>query len=294
MSFISENIQKVQDFFIYRDDLYPSLGGGNKARKMMALDKVLKTQGYNAIVTTGGIQSNHCRATAVYCQKYGMECTLVLHGNESEFHRQLGNAKIIRDTNASLNFCDPDEISETMDAAMREYEENSYKPFYLYGGGHTLDGGKAYIDAVVKMVENGFTPAQIYLPTGTGSTQAGILAGISKSGANTKVIGISVGRSKIKAEKEVEEFYHRLCEAYDIPCNGEIIVDDSFLCGGYQKYNDAIENIAKYSLSYYDILLDTTYTGKAFYGMQEILKENPVDGDILFWYTGGMFNYFGV
>ena len=287
-------VQNIEEnLFIYRDDLYPFLGGGNKARKMIALKSTLIAGNYNAIVTTGGIQSNHCRATALFCQKNNLDCTLVIHGEKKEFHEQMGNAKIIRDTNATLIFCTPENISEIMDSSMLEYTKNGFRPFYLYGGGHTLEGGKTYIDEIEKMVETGFVPEQIYIASGTGSTQAGVLAGVSKMRLETKVIGISVGRPKGRAENAVKEFYEKLCETYNITDTGhQIIVDDRFLCGGYQNYNSDISEIVKSSLFKYNVLLDTTYTGKAFYGMLQLLKEKPCNGNVLFWNTGGTYNYF--
>lgn len=287
-------VQLIDDrLYIFRDDLYPVLGGGNKARKMIALHSTLLKGNYNAIVTTGGIQSNHCRATALFCEKYSMNCTLVIHGKENEFHEQMGNAKIIRDTDAKLIFCDPKDISEIMDSTMLDYTRNGFHPFYLYGGGHTMEGGKIYIDEIEKMVKTGFVPEQIYIASGTGSTQAGILAGVSKLGLETQVIGISIGRPREKAENAIKEFYGKLCETYNIPDSGrQVIVDDRFLCGGYQNYNSAISEIVKSSLVKYNALLDTTYTGKAFYGMLQLLKEKPCSGNVLFWNTGGTYNYF--
>jgi D-cysteine desulfhydrase len=38
------------------------------------------------------------------------------------------------------------------------------------------------------------------------------------------------------------------------------------------------------------ILLDTTYTGKAFYGMVETINKQSLTGNMLFWHTGGIFN----
>lgn len=287
-------IQHIEkNLFFYRDDLYPSLGGGNKARKMMALHERLKSFRYDAIVTTGGIQSNHCRATALYCKKFGLKCTLVIHGDENMFQKQLGNAKIIRSTNANVIFCDATKISDHMDKAIQNYREQGHHPYYLQGGGHTLEGGNAYIDAISEIVETGFIPESIFIASGTGSTQAGLLAGISKLGIDTHVIGISVGRNKKRAEDVIKELYNALCSKYDIKSQeNNIVVEDRFLCGGYQKYNEQIEKIAQNSIVNYNAFLDTTYTGKAFYGMNQILKTNPFKGKVLFWYTGGIFNYF--
>ncbi|MEQ8217999.1 MAG: pyridoxal-phosphate dependent enzyme [Arenibacter sp.] len=280
-------------FALFRDDLFPLLGGGNKARKMMALHHTIQEGQHTSIVTTGGIQSNHCRATALYCSKYNLDCTLVLHGNKEKFLTENGNARLIRNTNARVVFCNSDEISLEMDKAMLNYKALGQKPFYLYGGGHTLEGSKAYIDIIEEIKISGFVPDYIFLASGTGSTQAGLLAGISKYQLKTKVIGISVGREKKRSEKIIKEFYSELCNRYSIPENvNNITVADEFLCGGYEKFNVEILQISNNSYTKYGIPLDTTYTAKAFYGMRQIIKKQMITGNILFWNTGGIFNYF--
>ncbi|MCM4172563.1 hypothetical protein DHD32_13815 [Arenibacter sp. TNZ] len=287
-------IQSIHpSFAIFRDDLFPLLGGGNKARKMMALHNTIQEGKYTSIVTTGGIQSNHCRATALYCSKYDLDCTLVLHGNKENFLSQNGNARLIRNTRAKVVFSNADEISIEMDKAMNQYQTMDRKPFYLYGGGHTMEGGKAYIEIFEEIEESGFIPDYIFLASGTGSTQAGLLAGISKYNLKTKVIGISVGRERLRSEKIIKEFYSKLCNLYSIPEDDKnITVADEYLCGGYEKFNNDILQISNNSYTKYGIPLDTTYTAKALYGMEQIIKKQMLTGKILFWNTGGIFNYF--
>lgn len=279
-------------FAIFRDDFFPFLGGGNKARKMMALhDRIVKEK-FTSIVTTGGIQSNHCRAVALYCKKNALDCTLVVHGSKEDFHLQSGNAKIIRETGAELIFCTPKDIAKHMNNAMDKYRTEGHHPFYLYGGGHILEAAKAYIDVIGEVWNKGYIPDYIFVPSGTGSTHAGILAGIAKYKMRTKVVGISIGREREKAEKVVKEFYDELCDKYNISDNNNtVLVEDRFLCGGYGKYNSDIKEIERNSVVDHDIFLDTTYTGKAFYGMERTIQEKSLKGKILFWYTGGIFNY---
>ena len=59
------------DFKIVRDDLFPEIGGGNKARKALEYESDALAKGANALITTGGIQSNHCRAIAILCARRG-------------------------------------------------------------------------------------------------------------------------------------------------------------------------------------------------------------------------------
>ena len=75
-----------------RDDIFPFIGGGSKARKAIAYEQYLKEHEYNAVVTTGGIQSNHNRAIALMAARNGWKCHLVYHGTEERFNSEKGNA----------------------------------------------------------------------------------------------------------------------------------------------------------------------------------------------------------
>lgn len=284
---------------VVRDDLYPFLGGGNKGRKMDYVAREIAASGAAAVVTTGGIQSNHCRAVAIYSAQSGLKCKLVLHGSEADFYRQSGNAKIIRDCGVEVVFAKHSgEIGDLMDDATLSYKNQGLKPYYLYGGGHTLEGGLAYIDAVrdlrvhCDLME--WKPDFIFHASGTGSTQAGILAGLDKfQFENTKVIGISVGRERGRAEISVKEFYHKLCRTYGIHSNDRsVTVLDDYLCGGYGQTNEEVRQISQASLRTFGFVLDCTYTAKAFNGMIQYIKKHQISrSNILFWHTGGLLNY---
>lgn len=281
---------------VFRDDLFPFLGGGNKGRKIEYISKDIVKQGANAIVTTGGIQSNHCRAAAVMAAQNGWKCTLVIHGDEKSFFNQGGNAMLMRSTDSTLIFVKPDEIERTMDLAMKTYEEDGFRPYYIYGGGHTLDGGLSYVDAIadlkryLKATDTSIT--YIFLASGTGSTQAGILAGLDKYSLDSEVIGVSVGRPKARAEQVVQEFYSELCDNYNIHGGRRrVTVLDEYLCGGYGNYNAEIKELSLNSIKKYGFALDTTYTAKAFYGMHKYINKHKLTGNILFWHTGGLLNF---
>lgn len=282
---------------ILRDDLYSFLGGGNKGRKMDFIGKEILSDKYDSVVTTGGIQSNHCRAVAVFAAQNRLECSLVLHGDKERFDKESGNTKIMRLSGAEILFSEAKDIGSNMDLCMQEYRNKGMKPYYIYGGGHTNAGGLAYIEAVKTLREytdkTKWSPDYIFLASGTGSTQAGIMAGLDKYGyESAKVIGISVARKRQRAEEVVESFYKELCEVYKIKStNRQTIVLDDYLCGGYEQYNEAIKEISDSSIKNYGFTLDTCYTAKAFYGMKEHIKNNNIKGEILFWHTGGIFNF---
>lgn len=281
---------------IFRDDLYPFLGGGNKGRKARFIEKAIKKSKSNATVTTGGIQSNHCRAIAVLAAENQWKCTLVLHGDRNQFEKANGNALIMRLSGAQIIFVEPDMIGSAMDQAMDDYSALGFDPYYIWGGGHTLEGGLAYIEAVKELKEyadqHAWYPEYIFHASGTGSTQAGIMAGLDKYGIDAEVIGISVARPKPRAEEVVKGFYEELCAHYHIAKQERsVTVLDDFLCGGYEKYDEALLQLSVSSIKDYGFTLDTTYSGKAFYGMQEYLARHGIKGNVLFWHTGGIFNF---
>lgn len=51
---------------------------GNKVRKLEFLLADAVEQGADCIITIGGVQSNHCRATAVAARYLNLDCYLIL------------------------------------------------------------------------------------------------------------------------------------------------------------------------------------------------------------------------
>ncbi len=289
---IVNNIEN--QMFVVRDDLYPSLGSGNKGRKMERIGSELLKNGFDAVVTTGGIQSNHCRAAAIFAAQHKLPCTLVIHGEKTRFYDEGGNAKLMRDAKVKISFTDANDISDAMDAAMHDYAKSGCQPYYLRGGGHTLDGGLAYVNAVDELLGKVQTvPDYIFLASGTGSTQAGIMAGLTKNKVKCKVIGISVARERKRAESIVTNSYQELCKHLRVDSFQQktTTVLDDYLCGGYEKFNNSIKEISNNSISKFGFSLDTTYTAKAFFGMLDHIKENKLEGNLFFWHTGGFLNY---
>src|SRR5262245_23656037 len=62
---------------VKRDDAIPFGFGGNKVRKLQLVLSQAIAAGADALVTTGGVQSNHARATAAGAAKLGLACTIV-------------------------------------------------------------------------------------------------------------------------------------------------------------------------------------------------------------------------
>lgn len=179
------------DFKIVRDDLFPEIGGGNKARKALEYESDALAKGRECADNDRRIQSNHCRAIAILCARRGWRCKIVYHGTRERFESEKGNALVVRLCGAETEFVGESEISSAMDNAMLDFRSRGFSPYYVRGGGHDICGGMAYVKAVAELSSSGFSaPDYIFHASGTGSTQAGIFVGLEKAGwKNTKVVG---------------------------------------------------------------------------------------------------------
>src|SRR5512135_2537422 len=65
---------------VKRDDQTGLAFGGNKTRKLEFLVAEAQDQGTDTLITTGAMQSNHCRQVAAAAAKFGFACMLVLVG----------------------------------------------------------------------------------------------------------------------------------------------------------------------------------------------------------------------
>ena len=265
---------------VVRDDIFPFIGGGSKARKAVYYEDFLKKNGYNAVVTCGGIQSNHNRAIALMAARNHWKCHLCIQGTEERFLSEKGNALLDRLSGAECEFIKPEDTAVSMDRAMANYKEKGLNPFYVTGGGHDLPGGIAYVEAVKLLKQEcdkiGYKPSYIFHASGTGSTQAGIAVGLDLVGWNdVKLIGISVARQYERGKNVIVECANRLAEYYGINKEYTDSIDFcvDYLYGGYENYSVEMQDYLNYAMAETGLLFDTTYSGKAFYGMMDIAKK---------------------
>lgn len=295
-------IDKVQidnlTLSVVRDDLFPFIGGGGKARKAVEYEVMFREGGYNAFVTCGGIQSNHNRAMALMSARNSWKCHLCIQGTEDRFLKEKGNALLNRLSGAECELIRPEDTAVAMDRAMEKLKSEGYKPYYVHGGGHDLPGGTSFVKAVEELKSQckvgGYKPDYIFHASGTGSTQAGIVVGLEKAGwGDVKVVGISVARQQERGKQVIAEFANMLGEYYGIKKDftDDIIFCTDYLYGGYEQYTPGMAEYLVRAMKETGLMFDTTYSGKGFYGMMDYVKKNRLDDKkIMFWHTGGLMN----
>lgn len=276
---------------VKRDDLLPEFLGGNKVRKNKAIFDRFGNE-VDIIITNGGAESNHARVCALMAAQRGSRCHLVLHGTPENSNFFNGNRFFIEASGAQVSYVAATEIAETVENLKSQYEHQGLVAKVIPGGGHSIVGAKAYMDAVNELPEE---PDYIFLASGTGATHAGMQAGVVARGWCTKVIGISIARLNPRGTEAVEDVYYPLMQQ-ELGLSKEqcpaIEFIDNYVSSGYSKYSQLlIERIKKVVCST-GLPLDPVYSGKAFVGMVDYLSKHQVHSgeSIVFWHTGGLLN----
>lgn len=282
------------DLRVKRDDLLPFPGGGNKSRIIQGWIAKASTHGFNALVTSGGLGSNLVRTVALECAKRSWSCAAALHGTaEAAFGNP--NVRALRLLGAEIQVVPPDNIGPTLERLMVALREKGRNPLLIPGGGYGVEGSLGYFNASQKQIQDlrshGWEPDFIVHASGTGTTQAGIVAGVGSIGSKARVLGISVARPSQRGANLIRELVCKLLKKMAGP-PPIIEFTDRWTLGGYEKQHarlwEAIECFGKQD----GLLLDPTYTGKAALALLDLVREGeiPRGSRVLFWHTGGLLN----
>ena len=298
------------EIFFKRDDLTGCELSGNKIRKLEFLLADAKAKGADTVITCGGAQSNHCRATALAAARVGLSSTLLLRtedpANPPPSH---GNILLNRMAGAELVWITPAEYRERHNRFELEEERLHRRGKVVYiipeGGSNQL-GAWGYVKGMEEIANDltelgagDFDDTTVLSATGSGGTTAGLLLGARLLNLGLRVTGINVCDDEDYFVTEID----RICQGFikdysvDIAINStDIDIVDGYVGRGYARSREE-ELKAIYALAQLEgVVLDPVYTGKAFYGMaSEIRKNRSAFGKrIVFVHTGGLFGLFPV
>jgi 1-aminocyclopropane-1-carboxylate deaminase/D-cysteine desulfhydrase-like pyridoxal-dependent ACC family enzyme len=281
-----------------RDDAIPFGFGGNKIRKLTLVAAEAKALGADTLITCGGLQSNHCRATASAAAKLGMRCHLVLNGTEPE--APSGNLTLDHLLGATLTYvaARPDR-APTMERVAQEVRDAGGVPYLIPLGASTPLGAMALARGVGEMVAQGIVPDVIVSSSSSGGTQAGLVAGCALYGVRTRVIGVSaddpVAEIRTKVLGIVAGVEERLgLSPGSLGAAERFTADAGYVGEGYGIATDASREAQSLAARTEAIVTDHWYTAKALAGLIGRARAGEFkDGmTVLFWHTGGQVGVF--
>jgi len=287
--------------WLKRDDLTGTVLTGNKVRKLEFLVGHALLHGYDALITCGGVHSNHCRATAFVAAQMGWPCELVLRGAEPQ---PGGNHLLDQLAGAELTHIEPALYSRNLDSILEQRAERwrarGHKPLVIPTGGSDAIGLWGYI-AACEEIKGDCEKLEIDSPvivsaTGSGGTQAGLTAGSIVHKFHAPVKGYAVCDNRDYFNNKVCADYASARSVYpqlpDINLSPDTC--DDYIGSGYGLASDAVYQRIAELARLEGIVLDPVYTGKAFFGLCADLRAGVYadSSDIIFVHTGGIFGIF--
>ena len=288
--------------WVKRDDLTGCTLSGNKVRKLEFITAYAQDNGYDTLITCGGIQSNHCRATAFAGAQLGMPVHLLLRGEQEGAAE--GNLLLDQLAGATVS-CYPvhryvTEIDQLFLQWQAHYEALGRKAMAVPTGGSDGVGIWGYVAACEELAADferqGIESAHIVTATGSGGTQAGLTLGASLLSLPAEVWGVNVCDDEQyfleKVQSDVQQ-WRRLFPGVPAATVSPRVLD-GYVGEGYAKSGPEIFELIAELSALEGVVLDPVYTGKAFHGMLRELEAGRFEGhrDIVFVHTGGIFGVF--
>lgn len=291
--------------YLKRDDQTGTELAGNKIRKLEYSIYEAVEQGADTLITCGGIQSNHCRATAAAGVKLGLRTILYLRSAQRQAVE--GNYFLDELLGAEVRFISPEDYSqrrqEIMEKAARELVKQGRKAYLIPEGASNAIGSLGYYEAFQEILsqekEMGLHFDTVVCALGSGGTYGGLHFANLLGNHGKKIIGIPVAADSQYFKGRIVEIWEEFSRL--VGSREELKEEDMLLLDGYVGRGYALNTpeemdfLLEISRSE-GVIFDSVYTGKAFRGLvdgieqdHELFKDSK---NILFIHTGGLFGLF--
>jgi D-cysteine desulfhydrase len=292
------------DLWIKRDDATGGAEAGNKIRKLEWLLGDALARRADTIVTCGGLQSNHARATALVCASLGLACVLLLRVADP-LRTQLprdGNVLLDRLAGAEIRLVSHDEYARRgamMDSVAVELRDRGKRPYLVPEGGSNGLGALGYVECMREVagqmkhgLAGGQTPFEVVVHAcGSGGTAAGVALGASQFQVAGSVRAMAVSNDAAYFESAVARIVGE-ARSWDgsLIDPAPLVIDDRSKGPGYAvsslDQRETIVRVARAS----GLVLDPVYGGKAMHGLKAAVDRGDVarGSRVLFLHTGGL------
>lgn len=288
-------------FYIKRDDLTNIGVGGNKLRKLEYLLKDAQEHGATMLLTLGGAQTNHGRLTAAVAAKYGMKCAIVCvddYPGELSANLlldRLFGAEVILKHNDGR----PEEVqfAETAAQVKARYEAQGETVYEIPVGGSNVEGILGYYECAMELTKQahamGLDDATVYDAVGSIGTYMGLYCGLKNEGSPLGLVGIAISPFLEAKEARIMEYFRDVKKTYGLHIDArreDFHIEKDYTRGAYNNPCKEVRDAVRYMAGREGIILDPCYTGKAFAGILDMVREGKIakGSKLIFLHTGGL------
>jgi 1-aminocyclopropane-1-carboxylate deaminase len=301
---LSEHLGGRVEVWAKREDCNSGLAyGGNKVRKLEYLAAAALAEGFDTLVSIGGVQSNHTRQVAAVAARLGLGCVLVQERWvewPDAVYDKVGNILLSRIMGADVRL-DPAGfdigIRPSWEEALASVEERGGKPYAIPAGAsdHPL-GGLGFARWAGEVAEQerelGVFFDTIVVCSVTGSTQAGMVAGFAAQERERMVLGIDGSATVEQTWAQIARIARGTAEAIGLGrelADDEIVLLDEWHAGTYglpdAKTIQAIRLCARLE----GVLTDPVYEGKSMAALIDLVRSERIEpgSKVLYAHLGG-------
>lgn len=281
--------------WIKRDDASAGAEAGNKIRKLEYLLHEAVTQRATTVITCGGLQSNHARATALLCRRLGLRPVLLLRTAAAPNTRE-GNVLLDWLCGAELRFISHAQYAarvELMAEVARELAGRGERAYVIPEGGSNGLGALGYRDAMAEVraqldgshgLPAGFDA--VVHACGSGGTTAGLVLGAREHRVADEVVAMAVcddrGYFEARIAGIVSEAAHYRAAP---PEPARLRIFDAYKGPAYGVASPEQLAFIREVATACGLVLDPVYSGKAMFGLSR-MPNKPQRA--LFIHTGGL------
>jgi len=284
--------------WVKRDDMTGGPEAGNKIRKLEYLLADALDRSADTVITCGGFQSNHARATALLARRLGLPPVLLLRTLSSPPPiADTGHALLDALSGAELRAISPTQYRDRealMAQVAQELAARGARPYVIPEGGSSGLGTLGYLDAMGEVAEQ-LARGEQGAPTsvdavvhacGSGGTAAGVALGAALHGVAPSVLAIAVCDDRAYFEAIINRLMGEACALLGNPppAHNLRIIDDYKGPAYGVGTEDQLRFIGEVARAC-GLVLDPVYTGKALYGLSKL---EPKPSTVLFIHTGGL------
>ena len=288
--------------FVKRDDCTGLAFGGNKARQLEFYLGEARAQNADTIVITSAVQSNFARMAAAGARKLGMSCHIQQEervSTDDPSYRNSGNVLIDRLLGATLHsYPDGEDESgadQQLEVIAAELRAAGQRPYIIpLGPGHPPLGALGYVVAAMELQtqieERKLSIDEIFVGSGSGATQAGLLFGLRALGSGIPVTGVCVRRSAALQQVRIKDTCERLATLLNVSStvsDNDINLIDDFLAPGYGIPGDATLSAIVLGARTEALMVDPVYTGKVLAAVIREARNADKRSTFVFVHTGG-------